>query len=569
MTDLPPGLSLFPFQERALDWLSERDKAIVALEQGLGKTVVAAVDAKPPLVVISTAAMKYRWARELRKWRPDLKVQVFSNKFTPIDWDMNAWIINYDIFRKVKIPKPLTLVADECHKLKNPDALRTSRIISTAKRVDRVRYLSGTPMLSRPEELYQILRSVGGTDLHWKAYARRFCSGWETPWGTYDSSGHSNLDELADLVAPKMLRLTKRQVAPDLPPKTYRIIEFEHTVRPQERDLVETWDQGHSVVDYDKECIRLPSHPIPFQALADVRRLHLERTLPDRIQYVRDVLNDDPTKKVVVFAHHRFVVDSLHKCLEDLGAVKVMGGTKSADVDDYVQRFQNSDNVRVFVGNLQAAGEGLTLTAASHVILVEPSWVPAEIDQAADRCHRIVGTTQPVLVDLLTVQESIDARMLFVASEKLETIDQVIKETPLGLDGSASVAVPQRVLAAIQDFGGVDGRTKTTVKENVMGAPAFDGKKVAKLLRALADEFEGAGGAAPKPEPKTDTDADAGSETELSLADVRKTAAELLAAKKRDELQAILKKYKADKLSALDESNYAAFVESCREELSD
>jgi SWI/SNF-related matrix-associated actin-dependent regulator 1 of chromatin subfamily A len=528
-------LKPFPFQKKTLNWLSDRPRAIVALEQGLGKTVVASLDAVPPVLIICTNAMKYRWKHELNLWRPDLKVQVIDNVRTEIDWSCNVWIINYDIVWRYALPKPHTLIVDESHKVKNPSAKRTISVLQWVEHAERVRFLSGTPMPNRPIELFPILEKIheGVGRMGWYGYVRRFCDAWRMPWNNeLNVSGASNLEELCDLTSDVMIRLTKAQVAKELPSKTYRIIELDGRVTKREQEL---WHE------FEKANLRLPVNSIPFQAISDIRKEHARRKLPQCVRYIKDLLDEDETKKVVVFAHHRETIETLEEQLNDYGLVKIYGGTNPKDAFDNVQTFQNDGKVRVFVGNIQSAGEGITLTASNHVVFVEPSWVPGEIAQPADRCHRF-GQSLPVTVDLLTVQGSIDAQMLWSVLSKFEVINQVVKETE------------------IMDYG-----------------------KIAELLRALADEFDGGQKGVeekpkPKAEPKTDekptekakevveekaTKAEDKPE-KITDSDVKAAAAAAIAGGHRDAVLATMKEHGASKVSELEESDYPEIVKKLK-----
>lgn len=530
-------LKPFPFQRKALKWLSSRKMAIVALEQGLGKTVVASVDAVPPVLIICTNAMKYRWKHELNLWRPDLKVQVIDNVRTKIDWSCNVWIINYDIVWKYALPKPHTLIVDESHKVKSPGAKRTMSVLQWVDHAERVRFLSGTPMPNRPIELFPILEKIhdGVRHMGWYGYVRRFCDAWRMPWNNeLNVSGASNLEELCDLTSDVMIRLTKAQVAKELPSKTYRIIELDGRITKQEQEL---WKE------FEKANLVLPVNSIAFQAISDIRKLHAQRKLPQCITYLKDLLDEDETKKVVVFAHHRETVEALEEALTGYGVVKVYGGTKPQDAFDYVQAFQNDGKVRVFVGNIQSAGEGITLTAANHVVFVEPSWVPGEIAQAADRCHRF-GQTLPVTVDLLTVQGSIDAQMLWSVLGKLEVIDQVVKETEI-MDHS-KIAELLRALA--DEFDGGTGETETQAAKEVKPETKADKKVVEKAKETVESKAEKA---ETKPEKVTDSD-------------VKAAAAAAIAAGHRDTVLQTMKDHGASKVSELEESDYPEVVKKLK-----
>jgi len=115
--------------------------------------------------------------------------------------------------------------------------------------------------------------------------------------------------------------------------------------------------------------------------------------------------------KVVVFAHHRRVIDLLLSRYRAQLPACVRGGMTSAQKHEAVQYFTYYDPCKLFIGNIQAAGVGINLQVASHVIFVEYSWVPGEIQQAVDRCHRF-GQKDTVVAQFLIVKGSLDETMM-------------------------------------------------------------------------------------------------------------------------------------------------------------
>jgi len=224
-----------------------------------------------------------------------------------------------------------------------------------------------------------------------------------------------------------------------------------------------------------------------------------------------------------VFAHHIHIIDSLMDGLKEFNPVKVTGSVKNEDRQTAVDTFQADNKCRVFVGNIKAAGVGLTLTAASHVIFVEASWSPADIQQAADRCHRI-GQKDNVTVDLLTISESIDSLVLHSVLTKMDVIDRIIKESTM------------------------------------------DQSLIAQKLRELADLFDQQA-VAPKAEPKVvkETKAvkiePAAAPMDVAAAptldDLRQGMAELIGAGKRDKVIAILANLGVKKVSDIEDDKFA------------
>ncbi|KAL7571475.1 hypothetical protein ACA910_019226 [Epithemia clementina (nom. ined.)] len=160
-------------------------------------------------------------------------------------------------------------------------------------------------------------------------------------------------------------------------------------------------------------------------AMASVRKETAMSKLNPALELLDDILLTET--KVVVFAHHRELMDGL---LEHLGdrAVCVRGGMSNEHRRDAVHRFQTDPHVSVFVGSIRAAGEGLTLTAASHVIFLDLDWSPGKMAQAEDRCHR-VGQHDCVQVEYYVFKDTIDEWIVKTILDKQEIIDKVIEQT--------------------------------------------------------------------------------------------------------------------------------------------
>jgi SWI/SNF-related matrix-associated actin-dependent regulator of chromatin subfamily A-like protein 1 len=501
-------MNLYPHQVQAVQWLGQRPKAILALDMGLGKTCVSALDLVKPALVVCPASLKLNWQRELKMWRPDLSVQVIkSPKDQPNNSDVT--VINYDILQKVELPTASTLIVDEAHYAKNYKAKRTKVLMQLIKATPNVSLLTGTPIVNRPVELWTLLYSIGATKLGYFEFGMKYCAGWRTPWNTYDFTGSSRSAELAALLKPFMLRMTKAECLKDLPSKTYRVIELDLPVDKREKA-------------FDQKQIDKPDS-IPFEAISDILKMNAERKLPDAITYIKDCL--EQTDKVVVFAHHIHIIDGLMDGLKEFNPVKVTGSVKNEDRQTAVDTFQADSKCRVFIGNIKAAGVGLTLTAASHVIFVEASWSPADIQQAADRCHRI-GQKDNVTVDLLTISESIDSLVLHSVLTKMDVIDRIIKESTMD---QSLIAQKFRELADLFD--------------------SFD-----KQVAAASTEPKAIKPKAVKIEPEAAPMDVAAAPT---LDDIRQGLAELIGSGKRDKVLAILANLEVKKVSDISEDKYA------------
>jgi SWI/SNF-related matrix-associated actin-dependent regulator 1 of chromatin subfamily A len=405
-------VNLYTYQRDAVTWLAARPKAFLALDQGLGKTAVACTDMQFPALVVCPTTLKINWSRELEMWRPGSTFQIIDGSTKAIDRDADMTIINYDILHKFILPTTYqTLVIDECHYAKSATAKRTKACVKLIRSIPKVRLLSGTPVVNRPIELFALLKAIGGTKLDYINFGRRYCAGWTTPWGSFDVSGASRLEELYDKLSNSMLRVTKETALPQLPPKTYRIVELDLPITAQEKKLLRS--------DIDRSV-----HEIPFQAIADIQKLNAQRKLPLAIEHIKNVL--EHVQNVVIFGWHTEIINTLADSLHDYGVRVITGSTPKDARQNAVDDFQNK-KARVFIGNIKAAGVGITLTAASYVVFVETTWTPADLHQASDRCHRI-GQKEHVQVDVLTISKSIDSMQLHSILDKTDIINQLVKE---------------------------------------------------------------------------------------------------------------------------------------------
>jgi SWI/SNF-related matrix-associated actin-dependent regulator 1 of chromatin subfamily A len=400
----------YPHQSRAVQWLSPRPRAILALQQGLGKTAVAIVDAEYPVAVVPPAHGNITWRNEWERWAPDRRVQIVrpSDHF---DLDADVWVLNYDIIRRTSFPANIrTLIADESHYLVNRDSIRTQRFARIAQRVPRVRLLSGTPM-QRPIDLYTQLRMVGGTRMDYETFGRWFCAGFLDEWRQWNFRGASHQDALRDLLARVMFRVTKDEALPGMPPKVWKVVPLDLPAGNER--------------DYDLAAIERLGIPTPFEGLSELLRLQSELKLPYVIRYLEDALESE--EKIIVFAWHRDMVRALAQHFESVGVVTYNSETPQRLKDAAESTFQQGA-ARLFIGNIVSAGTVLTLTKASFVVFAEGSWNPNQLEQAADRAHRI-GQTRPVRVRILTINGSIDHHMVRRCLEKLKVIDHVVVPT--------------------------------------------------------------------------------------------------------------------------------------------
>jgi len=336
-----------------------------------------------------------------------------------------------------------------------------------AIRAKRRVFLTGTPLVNRPIELWPIVRSLdpNGLGKSWRSYVTRYCAAHQTNYG-WDVSGASNLDELqTKLRATFMVRRLKSEVLRDLPPKVRQVIAcpadgmtqlvkaeaalFEAhraVIEKLQASVDELREQGGDAYDAAVERLRSATG-VAFTEMSRVRLDLAVAKLPFVIEHLDAVV--ESTGKVVVMCWHHEVADAL---LAHFGraAVAVTGKVAIADRQAAVERFQTDPSCTVFVGTIKAAGVGLTLTAASTVVFAEQWWVPGDITQAEDRCHRI-GQVNSVLVQHLVVDGSIDATQARVVVAKQEVIDAALDVGAKRIEAPVPLKAPQAPVEALFD----------------------------------------------------------------------------------------------------------------------
>jgi len=454
----PDGLEYMPFQKAGIAFGMARETVLIGDEMGLGKTIQAlglinADESVRRVLVICPASLKLNWAREAKKWlvRP-MVIGIADSKVFPSM--ANLIVINYDILDKyasaLRAQEWDMMVCDEAHYMKNPKTLRTRQVLGGTSRKpgDRIDpiparrkvFLTGTPIVNRPIELWPIVKSAG-VFTNWKHYVERYCSARQGRYG-WEVGGASNLPELQQkLRSTIMVRRLKKDVLTDLPAKRRQVIELpangcteyiaaEWKAWEKQKEII---DRLQTAVELSKASENPSDHAEAVKrlragitaAFTEMAKARLE-TARAKLPYVIESLKDsiENSGKVVVFAHHHEIIDTLFDEFKDQ-AVKLDGRDKLTDRQTSVDRFQNDPEVKLFIGQMQSAGVGITLTASSHVIFSELDWVPGNLSQAEDRTHRI-GQQNSVLVQHLVLEGSIDAVMARRIVQKQAVIDRAL-----------------------------------------------------------------------------------------------------------------------------------------------
>jgi SWI/SNF-related matrix-associated actin-dependent regulator 1 of chromatin subfamily A len=418
-------------QKEAIEKLAGSRRFILADDMGLGKTtatIIAALETgAKKILIICPASLKINWQREIENYS-DRSVYIAEGKKFSTESDFV--IVNYDILKNFHDMKDKDksllnqsefelVILDEAHMISNPQAQRTKIINHYVKNIKRVWLLTGTPMTSRPMNYYNLLNIIESpVAQNWMAYAIRYCQGYQFTAGkrkVWNVTGASNLEELRDRTSKQILRRLKEDVL-DLPDKIISPVYL----RLKSKDYEELMGEYYDWFDNKKD--ESSSLTVQFSKLMKVRKVIANEKTKQTIEFAENIIEQG--KKVIIFTNF---TDTLQTIYQHFGkqAVYLDGSCSKPHRQHAVDEFQDNEKIKVFVGNLKAAGVGLTLTAAEVVIMNDLSFVPAEHAQAEDRAYRY-GQKSNVLVYYPLYENTIEGAIYDILNRKKEIIRTVM-----------------------------------------------------------------------------------------------------------------------------------------------
>ena len=429
------GRELMPFQNAGVKFLEVANgNAMVADSMGLGKTAqaLAYLQLHPelrPAIVVCPASLKYNWRNECEMWlETDDTIEIInSGKSHKLEADIT--IINYDILNKwkseIKNTNIKIIIYDESHYIKNQNASRSKAAKDISASAPHRILLTGTPVLNRPNELWnqlQIIDPIAYSDKNFFRWHLRYTDATKGEYG-WDFSGASNIEELAENLKHVMIRRTKDQVLPELPDKRKSAIIVPITNRKDYRKAESeffSWVAEQKGLAAAKRASRVEQ----LTKIEYLKQIAAAGKMKAAIEWITDFLESG--EKLVVFATHKATIHALEREFGTL-AVKIDGSVSVEARQAAVDGFQNDPKVKLFIGNIKAAGVGITLTSASDVIFLELPWTPADLEQSEDRVHRI-GQKNAVNIYYLLGDHTIDENIAIMLESKKKVIDGIMSE---------------------------------------------------------------------------------------------------------------------------------------------
>ena len=394
---------------------------------------------------------------------------------------LTALLTHNETFEALMARKWDLMVIDESHMLKSKDAARTHAcygywdrdkkvaIPGLADNAARLWALTGTPIPNRPVEAHSTLTKLAPQEFgNWKRFVERYCDGRQE-WVTRSKQawvvdGARHLDELQErLRGSVMIRRLKEDVLKELPAKRRQIIvlpqngsskavEAENAAFAAHEDAIAQAEAEMALATasddpqaYARAAAKLAQdYSVAFTECSAARHRVALAKVPAVIEHVKNML-ESGVAKIVVWAHHRDVEDALMDGLAEYHPVMLRGGDSNAEKDAAITTFQHDPECRVFVGSIAAAGVGITLTAASTECFAELSFVPGEVTQAEDRCHR-VGQKDNVLIQHLVFDGSMDAKIV-----KTLVAKQAVADAALDADNQVTLTEAERLASVSKE----------------------------------------------------------------------------------------------------------------------
>ncbi len=396
----------YPFQKEGILTIREkRGRVLLADEMGLGKTLQALIYAKRNLsvkltVVVCPASIKYLWRTQAHE-HIGYDSLILSGKKLPASNpllvnQLPIIIINYDILKTwadyIIEAGPDLLVVDECHFVKTPGRQRTKAVRKLARYCRRMIAISGTPMTNRPSEMYQIINMLWPKEFTmFTKYAFRYCAPKRTPWG-WDFKGASHLKELHEkLLGLGMIRRKKTDVLKDLPLKSRFVLPL--PIKDDKKYKAIEADVLAYLAKTDPDKVEKAERAQQLVRMNLLRRTAAEEKLESLLEWVDNYL-EETDQKIVLMGWHQDVIKQTIARYKGT-VVSIHGQTPVNKRHTIATKFQDDPKIRVFVGNMLAAGVGINLYAADTLAFLEYDFVPGNHLQAEDRIHRI-GQRRPV-----------------------------------------------------------------------------------------------------------------------------------------------------------------------------
>ena len=437
---------LYEFQKEDVRTLISPGNWLNFSEMGVGKTpealAVCELSKFKRVLVVCPNSLRWEWARQIKEWTgEDAGVSLRAARKRLDNFFLQPtkyYIINYESiritrYREIIVGLPWDcIILDEGHKLKNSRTLQTRGVVELcrAHTKSKLLILTGSPIINNPVDLFTLLCMVK-PDQYKPAFKREFINNYcyytHTRYGIH-IYGTKNLDSLREETKNFTIRRTKKEVLPYLPDKYYRRPEL--TLDSQQRKVYDQMEDELFVMLDSGEPLHAPG---VLAQLTRLRQLNLEPKVlgvdapSSKTEFLDDLIDSfievgpesENGQKLVIYSCFAKYIYYLSLKYNKIPHIRLTGEENAEKRAISIARFQSNPEIKLALGTIQAAGEGITLTAASNVVLMDRWWSPAVNSQAIDRLHRI-GQKNAVQVIIPTNQNTIDQSLSAILRRKEE-----------------------------------------------------------------------------------------------------------------------------------------------------
>lgn len=445
-------LELHEYQKTGAKWLASKANGLLADEMGLGKSAQAltACDlvGAQKIVIVCRAVARRNWKNEIRKFSsnrspvfvvgdtilpsPDAEAFFIITSFEGIDRVL-SWLRHRRINSNYALD---AVIVDESHFAKSSLAKRTGDVFGVQGIIRftlRMWCLTGTPTPNNASELWVMFFVFGVTKLTYLEFVDKFCTIRKTGFGDQITGTKKEMrKEFQALFDQCAIQRTIADSGLELPPLRIDEVvvspgrvdieaafpdrdsdEVKASLKKTYQEMVLAVTNGEFIDDMMLEILKATT-----PAISTLRRYIGLQTFEPVCSMIRDELESDKSLKIVVFCVHVHLLRQFANTFRDFGAVLVCGSEPDTG---QVEKFQTSPSTRLFFGQITAAGTSITLTAAHEVLIVEPSWVPADNAQAIARCLRI-GQKYPVRARFVKLDDPVAYQISDLIQRKTESV---------------------------------------------------------------------------------------------------------------------------------------------------
>ena len=442
LPDEEPFTSMRPYQRVApvMFMTGGRQRVLIADEMGLGKSLQALACVElaqyERVLIVCPSIVKHNWGNEIVKW---LKQPSFIINGWKGDIEQTRFnIVNYDILEKrlehLKANEYDCIIFDEVHRIKNPKAASTKAALKLAQGVQGIISLSGTPITNRPSEFFTSLNMMmPATFSNYFTFAKKYCNAKKNSFG-WDFSGASNIDTSRDgittplnhILRDFMLRrsMDDPRIAGEMPSLVETIITFD---LPQEAQKAYKVEYNSWMQEWVKQQADFGSTDAGFtlNMMTELRHIAGRLKVEQAVKWATTYF-DNNKKPLVIFAHHKDVIESLFTRLDlERKSDIITGDTHNDDRESIIESFQKGE-IAFLICSTNAMREGVNLDYANTTLFVEREWVPAWEQQAAARVRRMTQEESTCHKVVLSANDTIDSMFDQVVAEKANLVDRIL-----------------------------------------------------------------------------------------------------------------------------------------------